>query len=227
MKDVFGKAITDYFNGINDADISVHSKDFEDDTIPVHYLFRDFSEMPKIEQLALQNTKSSVLDVGCGAGSHALYLQEQGHDVLAIDTSEGAITTCKRRGVVQARQLPFLEVEGTFDTIILLMNGTGIIGSLQEIPAFFDKLKSLLSKNGQVLIDSSDLIYLFDEDDLVQGYYGQMEYKLSYKSIETDWFNWLFLDKDNLNEEAKLHGFNCDIIYEGEHYDYLAKLTVQ
>ena len=124
--------------------------------------------MPKIEQLALQNTKSSVLDVGCGAGSHALYLQEQGHDVLAIDTSEGAITTCKRRGVVQARQLPFLEVEGTFDTIILLMNGTGIIGSLQEIPAFFDKLKSLLSKNGQVLIDSSDLIYLFDEDDLVQ-----------------------------------------------------------
>ncbi len=227
MPDIFGAAITDFFNGETNAEIIVSSEDFEDDAIPVSYLFRSYSEMPKIEQFALKNSKGKVLDVGCGAGSHGLYLQEKGLDVLGIDTSEGAITIALKRGLKNAEVRSFLDIEGTFDTILLLMNGTGIIGALDAIPQFFEKLKTLLKPNGRVFIDSSDLIYLYDDGSEVEGYYGQLQYKLKYKDLEGDSFPWLFLDKENLAEEANIHGFNCDIVLEGAHYDYLAELTLQ
>lgn len=225
MPDIFGDAITDYFNGKTNAEITVSSVDFEDDVIPVSYLFRGYSEMPKIEQLALKNARGKVLDVGCGAGSHALYLQERGLDVLGIDTSKGAIAIALKRGLKKAKVSTFLEVEGTFDTILFLMNGTGIIGTLDKIPQFFHKLKLLLHVKGEAFIDSSDLIYLYENGYNIQGYYGQMQYTLKYNEHQGAPFPWLFLDKENLVAEAEIHGFKCEIIIEGSHYDYLAKLT--
>src|SRR5690606_34159084 len=188
--DIFGKAITAYFESGDQEDIIVHSPDFDDDVIPVPYLFRSYKEMPKLEQKALQLCRGRVLDVGCGAGSHALYLQEERKlQVTAIDTSAGAIDICRKRGISDARNIAFEELsEEKFDTILLLMNGTGIVGKMRFLDNFFQQLKKLLAEKGQVLIDSSDLIYLFEEDedggvwvDTSQGYYGELTYRLSYK----------------------------------------------
>lgn len=234
--DIFGRAIKAYYLNGDEEDILVHSPDFDDDIIPVKYLFRNYDGMPLLEQTAIEHSSGKVLDIGCGAGSHALYLQnERNLSITAIDTSEGAIEVCRLRGIKDARVTSFQEFSGEkFDTLLLLMNGTGIVGKLENLYAFFEKLKTLLNPGGQVLIDSSDLSYLFegDEDggiwlDASAGYYGELLYRLTYKNESSATFNWLYVDFNTLNYAASLHGFSCELLKDGEHYDYLAKLSIE
>ena len=233
--DIFGNAMKAYFLNGNEEEIIVHSPDFDDDVIPVPYLFRKYKDMPALEKKALEQAYGKVLDVGCGAGSHSLYLQEKRKlEVTAIDTSAGAIDICNLRGIKDARNVAFEELSGEkFDTILLLMNGTGIVGRLNKLDDFFRKLKELLQPKGQVLIDSSDLRYLFDQDedggiwvDAANGYYGELQYKLSYGNESSESFEWLYLDFNSLYLAASKNNFNCELVKEGEHYDYLAKLTL-
>lgn len=231
MKDILGKALLDYQNGNYTEDIITSTSISEDDVLPLDYLFRSYAEMPKLEQKALQLTKGTVLDVGAGTGGHSLYLQNKGVTVKAIDTSEGAIVVCKLRGVQHAELLPILEETETFDTILLLMNGTGIFKTLEELPNYLKHLKSLLNPNGQILIDSSDIKYMYlDEDggywhDANSNYYGELDYFLSYKNEEEVPLKWLYLDFNTLSIAAASVGLSCEKILDGEHYDYLAKLS--
>ncbi|WP_077406672.1 class I SAM-dependent methyltransferase [Cellulophaga omnivescoria] len=232
--DIFGAAMLDYLNNTYKEDIVTRSSISEDDTIPVPYLFRDYAKMPIIEQKALVLSKGKVLDIGCGAGSHSLYLQEKNIDVTALDSSKGAIETCKKRGVKQTIHAKILDYNTTtYDTLLLLMNGIGIVGTLQKLGDYLQHLKSLLNTNGQLLLDSSDIIYMFEEDEdggywIPPGkdYYGEVDYQMQYKNEKTNTFPWLYLDYNTLQRAAIINGFNCELIVEGEHYDYLAKLTV-
>jgi SAM-dependent methyltransferase len=189
--------------------------------------------MPKLEKKALQLCKGKVLDVGCGSGSHSLYLQEKGFAVKAIDISENAIKACELRGLKNVRVQNVLDIENEkFDAIILLMNGTGIFGTLAETSKYLHKLKSLLNPNGQILIDSSDIIYMFDKEAdgsyLVpaDGYYGELTFTISYKGETEVSFPWLYLDYNTLQNAAQSNGLQCELILEGEHFDYLARLTL-
>ncbi|WP_103863759.1 bifunctional 2-polyprenyl-6-hydroxyphenol methylase/3-demethylubiquinol 3-O-methyltransferase UbiG [Aquimarina sp. I32.4] len=233
-KDIFGTAIKDFYNKKYTEDITVLADDFDDDHIPIPYLFRTYTEMPKIEQKALDLSYGKVLDVGSGAGSHSLFLQnEKKLDVTALDISDGAIQICKERGIKQTIvQDIFNHSSTTYDTILFLMNGSGIIGSLDRIDLFFTHIKTLLSKNGQVLIDSSDISYLFQDDDgsfwvdISAGYYGEMQYKLKYKNQESEQFDWLYIDYNTLQNAANTNGLISELVFEGENNDYLAKLTL-
>jgi SAM-dependent methyltransferase len=231
MKDLFGKAILDFQTNNAPEDIVTETNISEADEMSADYLFRSYNEMPKLEKKALQLCKGRILDVGCGAGSHALYLQEKGFEVTAIDISENAIKACKLRGLKNARVQNVLDVENdTFDTILLLMNGTGIFGTLSETSKYLQKLKSLLNPNGQILIDSSDIIYMFDtaEDGSylvpTEGYYGELTFTISYKNEIEESFPWLYLDYNTLQNAAHANGLQCELIQEGKHFDYLAKL---
>jgi SAM-dependent methyltransferase len=240
MKDLFGKAILDFQTNNSPEDLVTETNISEADEMSVDYLFRSFNEMPKIEKKALQLCKGKVLDVGCGAGSHSLYLQEKGFEVTAIDISENAIKACQLRGLKNARVQNILEVstdtseselaKQKFDTILLLMNGTGIFRTLLETPTYMQKLKSLLNPNGQILIDSSDIIYMFDEDAdgsyLVPAddYYGELTFTISYKGETEESFPWLYLDYNTLQNAAQANGLQCELVLEGKHYDYLARL---
>lgn len=233
MKDLFGKAILDYQQGNYTEDIVTATSISEDDTLPIPYLFRSYSEMPLLEQTALQLSKGKVLDVGCGAGSHSLYLQnERKLDVTAIDVSEAAIEACKLRGITHAEIADVMKFSGQFDTILLLMNGAGMCGKLNQIAFFLQHLKSLLTNDGQILVDSSDIIYMFDEDKdggkwipSETDYYGELLYYVSYKGEHETPFNWLYIDYNSLQNAAHACGLQCELILEGEHYDYLARLT--
>ncbi|NBL65480.1 methyltransferase domain-containing protein [Flavobacterium sp. NST-5] len=235
MKDLFGKAMLDYQTQNNPENLFTETSISEEDEMPVAYLFRNFDEMPKLEQKALQLAKGKVLDVGCGAGSHALYLQQQKNlDVTAIDISKNAVETCLLRGVKNAQVKNVLEMLETekFDTIIMLMNGIGIVGKLNQISNYFQKLKSLLNDNGQILVDSSDLIYMFDEDEdggkwiPSDNYYGEVTFTVRYKNETEKPFHWLYLDFNTLQNAANANGFHCELMMEGENFDYLAKLTL-
>ena len=231
MKDLFGKAILDYQTNTSPEDIITETNITEPDEMEVAYLFRDFNSMPKIEQTALQFAKGKILDVGCGAGSHSLYLQEKGLEVTAIDISPSAIKACELRGIKMARVQNVLDLENEkFDTILLLMNGTGIFGSLKNTAVYLQKLKSLLAPNGQILIDSSDIIYMFDEAEdgskwiPADGYYGELTFTISYKNQTEDPFPWLYLDYNTLQNAAHTNGLQCELLEEGAHFDYLARL---
>jgi SAM-dependent methyltransferase len=235
MKDLFGKAIFDFYTNNSPEDIITETSISEEDEMSVEYLFRAYKDMPKIEQKALQLAKGKILDVGCGAGSHALSLQnERNLDVTAIDISEKAIETCLLRGIKNAKIENILNFEGEkFDTILLLMNGTGIFGKLKNCNQYLTKLKSLLNPDGQILIDSSDIIYMFDEDEdggkwipSENDYYGELTFNISYKNEKEEPFDWLYLDYNTLQNAAIANNLNCELILEGEHYDYLAKLSV-
>ena len=231
--DVLGDAVIDYQKGNYTEDIITFSSLDEEDTMPLPYLFRDFTSMPILEQEALNLCKGKVLDIGCGAGSHSLYLQKKGLEVVALDNSKGAIETCELRGVTNCVHSDIYNFKDQkFDTLLLLMNGIGIVGRLNYVDQFLKHLKKILHPGGQILLDSSDIIYMFEEDDdggrwlpASPNYYGEIIFTMSYKGKKSDPFPWLYLDPSTLKNAANANHLNCEIVSVGEHFDYLARLT--
>ena len=234
-KDPMGAAIADYFNLHKAEKLRVFSSQFDEDEIPVKDLFRTSKLMPLLERTALKLATGRILDVGAGSGCHALALQEQGKEVCAIDISPLAVEVMQKRGVNNARLVNLFDEQfvDTFDTILMHMNGSGIIGRLEHMPVFFQKMKQLLSPGGCILMDSSDLRYLFEDEDgsflinLAADYYGEIDFQVQYKAIKGDSFDWLYIVFQTLSLYAAECGFKAELIKEGKHYDYLAKLTVE
>lgn len=234
MKDLMGRAIWDYFYQENPEDLQTETSISELDDLPVSYLFRNYKEMNALEQKALDLSFGKVLDVGAGAGSHSLYLQNKRNlDVAALDISPKSIEICKARGVKNAVCEDFLKFsDSKFDTILLLMNGTGIFQSLKNVDQYLQKLKNLISENGQILLDSTDILYMYDQDDdggvLVPatGYYGELDYYIHYKGESELPMKWLYLDFNTLKNAAIANGFKIQKIKQLDD-SYLAKLTVK
>ncbi|HCO21135.1 MAG TPA: SAM-dependent methyltransferase [Flavobacteriaceae bacterium] len=234
MKDLMGRAIWDYYYQENSEDLQTETSISELDDLPVSYLFRDYQEMNALEKKALDSSFGKVLDVGSGAGSHSLYLQnERKLEVTALDISPKSIEVCKARGVKNAICEDLLRFsEKNFDTVLLLMNGTGIFQSLEHIDQYLQKLKSLVAENGQILIDSTDILYMYDQDEdggvLVPatGYYGELDYYLHYKGESEEPMKWLYLDFNTLKNAAIANGFKIQKVKQLED-SYLAQLTLK
>lgn len=232
MKDLMGKAIWDFYHDENPENLLTETSISEIDDLPVSYLFRDFNEMNLLEQKALELSVGKILDVGSGAGSHSLYLQNKKKlEVLALDFSPKSIEVSRLRGVENTVCTDLLQFSGeTFDTILLLMNGTGIFQSLDKIDIYLEKLYSLLSENGQVLIDSTDILYMYDRDDEggvsvpANHYYGEVDYFLHYKLDTEKPIKWLYLDYETLKKASENNGFAIEKILQEED-SYLARLT--
>lgn len=234
-KDPMGAAIADYFKRHKADRLRVFSSQFDEDEIPVEELFRTEKQMPLLERTALQMATGRILDVGAGSGCHSLALQEAGKEVHAIDISPLSVEVMKQRGVRSVSQTNLFNEHfaDEYDTILMLMNGSGIIGKLENLPDFFRKMKLLLRPGGCVLMDSSNLSYLFEEEDgsividLAGDYYGEVDFQMQYKNVKGDSFDWLYIDFQTLSLYAAENGFTAELVKEGTHYDYLAKLSRQ
>ena len=232
--DPMGQAIYEYHKYGKADDVIVHSSMFDDDIIPAETLFRTFDQMPALEQKALELATGDILDVGAGSGCHSLALKEMGKTSVAVEISPLSVEVMKERGV-DARLVNFYDPSftETFDAILMLMNGTGIIGNLDNIQTFFSRIKQLLKPGGSLLIDSSDLSYLYEEEDgslmidLADDYYGLVDFQMQYKDTMGEPFDWLYLDFNTLSYYAEESGFTAELIEEGEYYDYLARLTLK
>lgn len=232
MTDIWGQAIEDYYKGEQQAVIDTETQYTETDPMPVGHLFREFSQMPDLEQAALDRCTGRVLDVGCGAGSHALHLQQQGQKVVGLDRSKGALTVAKARGVLELVEADLLDYTAeAFDTILLLMNGTGIFETVDRVPTHLEHLKKLLKPSGQVLIDSSDLQYLFDRNPdgsiwvPADRYYGELDFTITYKDYPAQTFPWLYLDPKLFRALCERSGWTFELLEEGANFDYLARLS--
>jgi len=245
-KDPMGSALKAYQENGKADKIRVFSSQFDEDEMLPKDLFRSFSQMPELEKEALLRAHGRILDVGAGSGCHALALQNLidkndkdaasetvPKSVTAIDHSPLSVEVMKKRGIQDARAINLFDPTFTeaFDTILLLMNGAGIAGRIAQLPRFFQRLNNLLAPNGQIFMDSSDLKFLFEEEDgsyyidLAGDYYGEVDFQMQYQEIKGDLFYWLYIDFQTLSLYASQCGFQCELITEGEHYNYLARLT--
>jgi len=233
LDDPIGRAVYDFhFNSINQP-IIVHSDDFDDDTIDTSYLFRSYKQMPALEKKAMSLCSGTILDVGACAGPHSVYLQQKGFEVTALETSALCCEVLKDRNITNIIQQNIFKFSNqTFDTILLLMNGTGIAGNLSGLEVLLHHLKTLLNPGGQILIDSSDLIYLFEEEDgsalidiSADKYYGELTFQTEYKNWISQPFPWLYADLNNLENAIEKNQLKLNKVYKGQHYDYLAQIT--
>ncbi len=230
LNDPIGQCIEDVRIHGSADDILVESDLCEDDLIPSKYLFRSYEEMPEVEQEALFLCKGSVLDVGAGSGIHSRHLINQGLEVHAIEISPNAVEWMKKDGI-SAESVSFFEHKGSYDTLLFLMNGAGIAGTLSRLPYFLTHAKSLISDQGQIIMDSSDVQFLYQEDDgsywmdLNSEYHGNFRFRMHYKEHRTDWFDWLYVDFDTLSKVAEEAGLKTEKIVETKDYHYLARLT--
>lgn len=232
MKDLMGQAIWDFYHYQKADDLLTETSISEIDELPVEYLFREFEEMNLIEQEALELSVGKVLDIGSGAGSHSLYLQNNRElEVLALDISSKSIEVCQLRGIKNVLHADILDYHlETFDTILLLMNGTGIFQTLDQIDIYLEKLHSLLNENGQILIDSTDILYMYDRDEdggvsvPANHYYGEVDYFIHYKLDTEKPTKWLYLDFETLKRAVENNGFQIEKIVQEED-SYLARLT--
>ena len=233
-RDPMGTAISDYFNHRRADRLRVCSSQFAEDVIPVKELFSNIQSMPVLERTALQMATGRILDVGAGSGCHALALQEMGKEVCAIDISPLSVEVMKQRGVNDVRLTNLFDgtFTETFDSVLMLMNGSGIIGKLSNMPDFFRRMKCILRPGGCIWMDSSDLRYLFEEEDgsividLAGDYYGEIDFQMQYKDVKGEPFDWLYVDFQTLSLYASEYGFKAELVKEGKHYDYLAKLSL-
>jgi SAM-dependent methyltransferase len=231
--DILGDALLAFYKGDKQSKLWVLSDQSEIDEMPLSYYFKNFDKMPDLEKLALNNCIGKVLDVGAGAGSHSLWLQDQKVDVIALDCSMGSINVMKDRGVNQLIEIDFLLLNNEkFDTILMLRNGIGLSEELNQLPHFLAHVKNLLNKGGQVLLESTDLKYLYTDDDgsmlidLNGPYYGEMNFRYSYKDETGPWFNWLYIDEYLMEEYANRAGFEMEVLFRSESDNYLARLTL-
>jgi precorrin-6B methylase 2 len=232
-EDPIAQAVFNYHFHHDNSPVSIHSDGFDVDEVFPAYFFRTYQQMPALEQKALGLAKGRILDVGACAGSHSLYLQQKGEQAVALERSGLCCKVLQDREIKNIRQLDFFQLEKEkFDTILLLMNGTGIAGTLDGLDRLLKKLTELLLPEGQILIDSSDLIFLYTDEDgsavidlTAEKYYGELIFQTEYKQQKGNEFPWLYVGEDLLAESAERNNLHVKQVFKGEHFDYLAQIT--
>lgn len=231
MADAYGKALLAYFKGDRKAKVKVESNIVDTEYWKLSEFFHSWDKMSEIERRALKLCNGRTLDVGAGSGSHSLWLKDNGMEVSAIDLSPGAVEVMRERGLEAQRQ-DFYALSGVrYDTLLFLMNGAGIAQTMKNLPRFLEHCKSLLNDGGQVLLDSSDLKFLYDDEDLAEmteegRYYGEIDYWMSYRGETDEKFDWLFVDFNSLKLVCESCGLKAEKVYEDNHFQYLAKISL-
>jgi len=197
--------------------------------MPTEVFFRAEDNFYELEYAALEICNGTVLDIGAGVGSHALFLQEQGFDVTALEIDKDLVKIMQERGVEKAICDDVYLLKGKqYDTLLLLMNGIGLVGDLSGLEKFLIHAKTLLNYGGQILFDSSDISYLFVDDVPMPTthYFGEIKYRYLYKAQRGEWFSWLYIDQEKLKEIAAQHGWAVQILADDGNDQYLARLTL-
>lgn len=227
-EDVYGQALYDFYYRRNHK-LLLYNNYGPKEEMPIAIFFRDKEKMPTIETMAMSLCRGKVLDIGAGVGSHALILQKQGMDVTAIERSALAVDVMKKRGVKKAIAGDIFALSDMkFDTLLLLMNGIGLVGDLEGLKMFLQHVKNLLLPGGQLLFDSCDILYLYQGGPTPPDrYYGEISFQYEYKNQKGEWFDWLYVDQQTLETVAAQIGWDCQVIYEDDKDQYLVRLTLK
>jgi len=230
----YGLALLDYFNGDHSATQIFHRDDGRDFEVPISLFFRDSAGFSRIEQTAIELCSGRVLDIGAGTGRHSLVLQEKGIDVIALDVSPQAIDIMKKRGVRGVYHGDIFEFnQGKFDTLLMMLHGIGMVGTLAGLRHFLNHAHTLIAPGGIVVFDSLDVRCTDDPAHLAyhernrneNRFIGEIRFQIEYKGKRGPLFSWLQADPDTLKEVSVVEGWNTEIVCQEPSGDYLARLS--
>ena len=226
MDSVYEKAIAEFNTGKQSSKLLIHNSYGEPDEMPLIHYFRKESELTDLELYALELCTGKVLDVGAGTGVFSKILQARGVEVVALEISKACCSIMSKEGLRGVLNEDFFsrQVSSQFDTLLMMMNGFGLCGSMALLPKFFSAIEAHLAPGGQVIFDSSDLSYLYDENLPDDRYYGEMDYRYEYDNEFGKWFKWLYIDSATLSLEAKKYGFMLQVLFTEETGQYLGRL---
>lgn len=228
FRDVYGESLIDFHqDGELKKPLLLHSTYGDIEEMPVEVFFRTEEDFPELEFIALSLCDGKVLDVGAGVGSHALYLQNKNFDVTALEISTAACNIMQERGAQKIIQEDFFHVKNQkFDTLLFLMNGIGLAKSLDGFRHLLSHAKTLLTDKGQLIFDSSDISYLYEEYRIKRPtyYFGEIGYQYEYKGVKGEPFNWLYLDQETLIKIAHEEKWVVQVLYEDENDQYLVRM---
>lgn len=224
--DVYGRALHDYYRRGYASKLKLYTSYGKREIMPVDWFFREEEDFPELEWKALEKVKGSVLDIGAGAGSHAVYLADHGYEVHTLDSSAFCARIMRERGLPFVYQQSLWEpIDKRFDTLLMLMNGIGLVGRLEGLRHFLAYSRRLLRPGGQIIFDSSDLSYLYPEQKLsLYPYLGEIYYMYEYQGKKGRPFNWLFIDPQTMKKYAAESGWKMNIIFEDSQEQYVAVL---
>ena len=229
-----GLALLDYLHGDTEAEVIVHSEDGEHIDFPVSIFFRKPPQFSTLEKTALDLCRGRILDIGSGTGCHSLFLQDHGFSVCAIDILPEAVEIMSRRGVRHVLCADIFSFQGgPFDTLLMMMNGVGIVADLSGLERFLKKSHELLSSDGQILLDSEEPgrapeqkhAAIEPSDCRTSKYRGELRLQLEYKGEFGPPFESLYVDPVTLADYASETGWFCKVIVQEDDGGYLAQLT--
>ena len=230
LEDAYGRLILQYLDEGEGIEIVEREGGFIDAGSygPAAYFF-PFRRWPKTERQAIRLARGRVLDVGCGAGRVALYLQERGHEVVGIDLSPLAVEVSRRRGVRDARELAVTRVGrelGRFDTIVMFGNNFGLMGSRRRAPWLLRRFRSIANERARILAESVNPYktdkpehLAYHEQNRRRGRMaGQLRIRLRHQQYATPWFDYLLVSPEEMAGLAEGTGWELErVIDVGEH----------
>ncbi len=234
-EDAFGQKLLNAYRGNQVFEI-VERDDGYVDALDLKTYFSDFEEWDPIERKAMKFVKGRVLDIGCGAGRHSLYLQKKGLDVLGIDISPLAIQVCKERGLKKAKVIPIEEIKfpsDSFDTIIMMGNNFGLFGSFKTAKKLLRKFYKITSDNAMIIAETRDP-YKTDNPTHLEYHKlnrkkgrmgGQVRIRSRYQRYVGRWFDYLMVSKDEMKDILKETGWEVEQFIDSEESQYITIIT--
>ena len=196
--------------------------------------FSEYDDWNELEKQAIGQARGKILDIGCGAGRHALYLQGKGFDVTAIDNSPGAIKVCKLRGLKKALVRPIGEIDkfkaGSFDTILMLGNNFGLFGSAENARTLLETMARITKPHANIIAGTLNP-YMTDKKEHLEylrfnkrrgRMAGQIRFRIRYGKTIGEWLDYLFVSPDEMRQILKKTDWQVKEFLNGEDANYFA-----
>jgi 2-polyprenyl-3-methyl-5-hydroxy-6-metoxy-1,4-benzoquinol methylase len=233
-QDAFGHLLIDYQNGEQSVEIVEREDGYIDISRlgPLTY-FAEYTEWAEHQKLATEYATGRVLDIGCGAGRHSLYLQKQGHDVLGTDISPLAVQLCKQRGIKNVSLVPITQLNsklGVFNTILMMGHNFGLVGSYKRAQWLLKRFASMTTEDGKIVAETMDPYQTENPAHLAYHQYnrdrgrmsGQLRLRIRYKQYATPWFDYLFVSKSELEDILVGTGWTIERYIDPDKPTYVA-----
>jgi SAM-dependent methyltransferase len=234
-EDAFGRELLDYMNGQNRCEIIERDDGYLDVNADLSVYFEPFEDWPAHHRRAIRYAKGRVLDIGCGAGRHAIYLQRKGLDVTGIDVSPLAVKVSRMRGLRDARVMSVTNISprmGPFDTLVMLANNFGLFGNTRRAKWLLKKFRRNTSDDAVILAESMDPVtnataihrrYQKRNRELGRPP-GQLRLRLRYRQYRTPWFDYLLVSKNEMKRIVRDTGWHIEQFVDSGGSIYIAVL---
>ncbi len=208
-QDAQGWAIYDCFCGKGGYEVIERSDGYIDVSGGPEVYLSKYEDWSEHEKIAMGYVVGRVLDVGCGAGRHLLYLQEQGFECVGVDISPKALEVCKKRGLRDVRLMSITQLTssvGIFDTILMMGNNFGLFGNTKRAKWLLRRFHRITAGRARIIAESTDP-YATELPEHLEYHSinrrrgrmgGQLRIRVRYKKYKTPWFDYLIVSKEEM-----------------------------